>query len=254
VVENGSNQSVLGPKAEAILRGHIPTFRITTYEVLAHLFFNTTNAAVKWVKRYEKDGYLQSGLLHDAEGKAKYWYLTPDAARKLVSPKSKSLGHAPGSKLARFYGMLLFCCLGEVRGKQRYTKLTPPAFAERFPQLAPDTGLEAPESYYVDHDFAIDGKPALKRLGYLLVDTSRELRSLIHKYNTVVRARLGWRVWVSLAERDRFIVTILTFDRDRANQIREELERQLRPVRYRIEVFPQLDDVIPFKVKHAPQR
>ncbi len=231
---------------EQILRDHFGRFRITTAEALQAVYWSdrTSDAVKKWSQRMRAGEYLRHGTL--ANGR-QFFYPThktivlAELPRRYAKPPK-------GYDLARFYGILSFCCLGPVK----YEKISSLEFHRRFQQLCSQSLDQS--LYYADTDFQSVQYPRCNRIGYLLVDAGSRVRQVITRFRQVISQRLQVSLWHQWIERGRFIVTVVTADADKARRLQEALAAIRQPVPFRIEVRPDLLDVVPLEVTHAPER
>lgn len=233
----------LTERDEQIFREHFACFRITTVEALQRAYWSdrTVDAAKKWTQRMRLGRYLLAGALGDGR---RFLYPTSTMAAQAGLPRR--IARPPkGYDLARLYGVLSFCCLGEAR----YEKISSVEFHRRFEHLCAknlDQSL-----YYVDTDFPDGRSPARNRIGYLLIDAGARARQVVSRFRHVVSQRLNVPLWHQWIELGRFIVTVVTADPDKQRQLREALAAVRQPVPFRVEVRDDLRDVVPLRLTHA---
>jgi hypothetical protein len=233
---------------EMILREHLPAFRMTTYTALSRLFFDTVNAARKWISRRKADGYIASATLTSRRrqsGDRDYFHLTPTAVKALDLDTRLAKPLGPGG-LANAYAILGFCCLGE----RRYHKASAREFAARFPTLLHDR-LQT-DYYYRDDDFAGDGWEQKARIGYVYPDTDRAVPTIVNRLEELIAARRAIDEWrEKVIDRDRFLIAVVTTSGEKRKRILEALEAQPRTVPVRIVVHEDIREVIPQKGNRA---
>jgi hypothetical protein len=236
----------LTERDQQILTEHFGRFRITTVEALHRLYWSdrTVDAAKKWTGRMRVGQYLRCGEL--ANGR-RFFYPTHKTA--VLAGFSRRFVRPPrGFDLARYYGILSFCCLGATR----YEKISTIEFGQRFAALCArqlDQSL-----YYADTDYTDDRYTPRMRIGYLLVDAGSRVRQILARFHRVISQRLSTPLWHQWIERGRLIVAVVTADPDKQRRLREALTNVRQPVPYRVEVRPDLLDVIPMRIVHASQR
>lgn len=236
----------LTERDEQILRDHLGRFRITTNEALRQIYWSdrTPDAVKKWGQRMRAGQYLRTGNL----GNGRQFFF-PTHKTVLLAGLPRSYAKPPkGYDLARFYGVLSFCCLGPTK----YQKIASTEFHQRFGQLCSPSLVQA--LYYADTDFQDERHPQHNRIGYLLVDAGGRLRQILKSFHDVISKRLRVPLWHQWIERDRFIITVVTADPDKARRLRDALAAIRQPVLYRVEIRLDIRDVIPLEVEHASQR
>lgn len=233
----------LTERDEQIFREHFARFRITTVEALQRVYWSdhTVDAAKKWAQRMRLGRYLLTGVLGDGRR-----FLYPTSTMVAQAELPRRIARPPkGYDLARLYGVLSFCCLGETR----HEKISSVEFHRRFEHLCAKSLDQS--LYYVDTDFADGRLSANKRIGYLLIDAGARVSQIVSRFRHVVSHRLNVPLWHQWIERGRFIVTVVTADPDKQRQLREALTAIRQPVPFRVEIRRDLRDAVPLRVPHA---
>lgn len=217
-----------------ILGDHVACFRMTTYEALQRIYWpdGEINAAKSWVRRMKEAGYLSGAPLYGAH---RYFYPTAQAVNEFQLEHA-TVGFRKAVQLAEAYGILDFCCLGH----RPLRKLSPLAFRENFPELV--LGRQVPSEYYLDDE---GGR---RRLGYIFVDTRRQLNKIRARIRTLISERLGSEAWkLSIIQKRRFVIAILTIRPQRQKQIAQYVEDLHPEIEFRFACIPALGDLLPGK-------
>jgi len=231
---------------ELILREHLGRFRITTIEALQQVYWHdrTADAVKKWSQRMRAGEYLRCGDLGNG-----HQFFFPTQKTTTLAGLSRRFAKPPtGYDLARFYGVLSFCCLGPTK----YEKISSIEFHQRFGQLCSKSLDQS--LYYADTGFQDERHPRHNRIGYLLVDAGGRLRQVLARFQDTISKRLRVPVWHRWIERDRFVITVVTADAQKARRLRDALAAIRQPVPFRVEVRLDLRDVVPLGIEHAPER
>lgn len=209
---------------------HIMRYRLSTREALHKLFFSDSepNAVTKVTSRLTEHGFLNRFELYPPRT---YFVLGPQAVRIMgVAPKkTKELGP---QALIREYATLGFCCLGP----QTRVRLTVREIQARNPYLL-HKNLDS-SHYYLDHD------GETPRLGYIRVDYGGPPEHIIRKCRQDVEIRYPNQAFTSLMDEGRFLIAIVTGREEKVAAIHECLKRFEWKVRFRIEVLPDLVELI----------
>jgi hypothetical protein len=147
--------------------------------------------------------------------------------------------------LAQAFGILAFSFLGE----KTFRKIPPGEFESRFPDLS-QAKLDG-AFYYHDPDYQDEANPAVKRIGYLIVDSGRRVRDMVARFRKSVGQRLAFRSWRELIERRRFVIGIVTTTESKAKRLRATLDPIRLTVLLRIEVRNELRFVVPMRTAHV---
>jgi hypothetical protein len=209
---------------------HLTRYHITTREVLRRLFFSDSeeNAVTKVTSRLTLHGYLNRYELYPPRT---YFVVGPRAASLLgISPKkTKELG--PQS-LIREYATLAFCCLGT----ERRERLSVSEIRKRHEQLL-QPKLDS-SHYYLDND----GETT--RLAYIRVDYGGPPEHIVRKCKEDLADRYCHQAFKELIDSDRFLIAIVTARKEKAAAIHEAIKLRQWPNRFRIEVVPDLVNLI----------
>lgn len=228
MVENAATQDLKLTERDVEILGHIRRFRMTTSDVLHRLFFkgNEIDAVKSWVRRLRDADYLQTA---DLITPRKYLYLRPKAVRKLYGESGKMAKALGVFALARQFGILSFCCLGETA----HRKLTVFEFKDMFPSLA-DNSL--PKDFYY-----VDKSGATQRLGFIYVDHGCANERIYQRYRHIVAQRYRIAAWrQEVIEPDRFTVAIVTAKPEKKKRIEEVFAERKPMVPYCVEAVPDL--------------
>ena len=196
-------------------------------------------AAVKVLSRLRRGRFLNA---RDLYPRRKYWTLTAAAARaRGLNPKiARPLGY---DALARAFGALAFCCLGEAPR----SRFTPHEFRERFPSLyKPGPGASW---YYVDEDD--EGR---KRLGLILVDKGGGYRRIARKCLDRTRQRLEIPAFRDVIVQDGFTIAVVTAWEEKKRFIEQALSDYDLYATVRIEVHPELAQLLGGRRRRETER
>jgi hypothetical protein len=205
---------------------HLLRYRITTREVLQKLFFpgSELNAATKVTSRLVEHGYLNRYELYKPRS---YFTLGPRAARLLGISANKTEGLGP-TILAREYAVFAFCCCSEPP-RQRLTVSEIRLRHSQYLQRKIDCS-----HYYLDND----GETT--RLAYIHVDRGHGMDYIVRTCRDQLQARYAHRPYADLIDNDRFMIAIITALQEKVSLIEEALSRHDWPIRFRVEVVPDL--------------
>jgi len=244
MVDPGADKTIrLTPMDLTILFEHFPCFRVSTYRALHRCYWpdRPIDAVKKWVGRMTHGGLIAGAPLYD---NTQYYYLTEHATRMGNQPERLARPLSP-FLLAQAFGILAFSLLGE----KTFRKIPAAEFESRFPDLSP-AKLDG-TFYYHDPDYQDDANPAMKRIGYLIVDSGRRVRDIVARFRKSISQRLAFRSWRELIERRRFVIGIVTTAEGKANRLRAALDPIRRNVLLRIEVREELRFVVPLRTPHV---
>ena len=209
---------------------HIMRYRLTVPEVLHKLFFSDSelNAVTKVTSRLVLHNYLNR---HELYGPRSYFTVGPEAARflGLSHKKTKALGP---QALAQEFGTLAYCLFSE----ETRERLLVREVADQFPNLL--VGRLDSSHYYLDRE----GERT--RLAFIRIDQGGTPDHIVRKCQSDLSARESVGAFRELIETDRFLIAIGTTHEDKAAAIRQSLRRQQWPIRFRIEVIPDLIQLI----------
>ena len=222
-------KTILTEKQKQVL-DHVRVFRMTTPDMVKKLFYpeETENAVKSHLRRLRESGHIRSAPLFR---KNHYYYLSPDAARKLYDDDPRTVGPHSPMAIAETYGMLRFCCDGPIQ----FHKFTRKEFVEEFPELIIKNVQEF--NYYMDKDSAGN------RLGHIYVDRGAKIERIIKRIQTIVGRRLQHPVWhrdILSRENCRFAIGVVTFPDRKAAVIEKKLKEELPDVRIRMKVVEEL--------------
>ena len=209
---------------------HIMRYRLTVPDVLHKLFFSDSelNAVTKVTSRLVLHNYLNRYELYDPRV---YFTIGPEAARflGLSQKKTKGLG---SQVLVQEFGTLAYCLLAE----ESRERLLVREVADQFPDLL--VGRIDSSHYYLDRD------GDRTRLGFIRIDQGGTPDHIVRKCRNDLAARERVTAFRELIETDRFLIGIGTTHEDKAAAIRQSLRRHQWPIRFRIEVIPDLIQLI----------
>lgn len=211
---------------------HIFRYRITLPEAVQKLFFkdNDNRFVANKLIFLKKRNYIRSYDLYPGK---KYWLLGPAALPLFNNSEiiTKPLRLEP---LTRAFGILAFCCLGEVIRML----MTPQEFKGQFPDYF-EPGLPS-SSYYIDDD----GKK--KRLGFIHVDQGADYIRIIRKCRQITHRRAKLEKFNHLLKKDGFLIAIVTAYPDKKRRLEAALRAESKSLstKYRIEVCPDLVNLI----------
>lgn len=144
---------------------HLKRYRVTTKDMLNRSVFLTQDDRKQYQNVIHRT-LMKKGLIesHEFRGAAVYYQLTAQGAREIDAPPD---AHKPLtlSRLYELYAELLFCCYDE---KKPRPKLTTEEFNHWFPERL-EKGRWLPGAYFIDEEEGV------RRLGRILVDTSKNL-------------------------------------------------------------------------------
>lgn len=207
---------------------HVDRFGVTTDDALAAFFPRQQEAVLRLRPRLLTAGFVKSARYLPNR---RYFYLTRRGCQVLGIP-FRRLGSLSEHSLPNYLAILYFAARSGVR------KLTTREFRELFPDLwSPQTNSSA---------YFIDPRDVQLRLGCLLVDRDNDLRRLLDKYRRLVARRYRTPNFLGLIRAGRFCVTILTPSAGKRQDILAALAARRRgPVTARVEVVPELIDILP---------
>lgn len=209
---------------------HLLQYRLTTPEVLHKLFFQDSdrNAVTKVTSRLTQHGFIAA---HPLFASNTYFGFGPDGAKLYgLAPKhAKPLGV---QSLITEYGTLAYCCLGATQ-RQR---LRVGELYVRYPQLL--RGRIDSSHYYLDHD------GELTRIGYIRVDGGGTPDHVVRKCQSDIEQRLKHPPFAEVIEAGRFLIGVATFTQPKAETITRRLEQLIGPVKFRVEVAPNLVNLL----------
>lgn len=205
---------------------HLMRYRITTREVLHKLFFSDSdlNAVTKVTSRMTTHGYL---CRYDLYTPRSYYVLGPEAARLLGISQNKTKDVGPQA-LYTEYGTLAYCCLSETPRERMLVR----EVRERYPELL-HRKIDS-SHYYLDND----GQTT--RLAFIRADHGGSPDHVARKCRQDIDSRRPILPFQRLLIEDRFLIGIVTPTEEKAAAIREVLARQTWPCRFRVEVVPDL--------------
>lgn len=228
----------LNERDRQILTGHFPAYHITTHEALRRARWSDhgIDAVKKWTMRMREGGWIAEAQLWSES--TVYFRLTPEAAQQLQLPARLGRPLSP-VRLARMYGALSFCLLGD----RSFRKLTQDEFRAGFPELV-SPHMED-EWYYLDADYEDARWAKEKRLGHVYVDAGQRLRDINRAYQRVLGQRQQHDAWYNRVIRPgRFVFAVVTTTPGKRDQILNELTGQQKtPIR--VEVRTDLMNVMP---------
>jgi hypothetical protein len=236
----------LNERDREILTGHFPAYHITTHEALRRARWSdvSIDAVKKWTMRMRDGGWIAEAPLWSES--SVYFRLTEQTTQHLQLPNRLSRPLSPVA-LARTYGALSFCILGD----RRFRRLTQEEFAGQFPPLV--SAHMQNDWYYVDPDFEDQHWPKSKRLGYLYADTSQRVRDILRAYHRVLGQRQRHNAWYhDVIRPGRFIFAVVTTCLAKRAQILSDLgSPQKIPIR--VEVRPDFFHVMPQRKREGAE-
>lgn len=209
---------------------HLMRYRMTVREAIHKLYFEDSepNAVTKVTSRLVDHGFLNR---HELYGPRSYFTVGPEGARILgLSPKkTKALGP---QALAQEFGALAYCLLTSDDRERLLVR----EVQQQFPALL--CGKLDSSHYYLDRD------QERTRLGYIRVDQGGTPDHVVRKCRADLEERQRIPAWREVIEGDRFLIAVATVHEGKADAIRESLRRHSWPIRFRIEVVPDLIQLI----------
>ncbi|MCC7334675.1 MAG: hypothetical protein IT422_06245 [Pirellulaceae bacterium] len=219
----------IGDRDSDILE-HIARYRLTTRDVLHRLFFSDSepNAVTKVTSRLVKHRFLNR---FDLPLGRSYFVFGPNAMRifNVAGNKSKAMG--PQS-LAENLGMLYFCCAQE----ELHERLLVREMFENFGRI---TGKKLKlASFYIDQT---TGTPTLSQMR---VDLGGPAAHVIRKCRAYLETAASNQIFSELITHQRFMITLITSTKSKAQDLEDTLLRHTWPVRFRVEVVPELGTLL----------
>jgi hypothetical protein len=226
-----SRRPRLGPRDNDIFE-HVLRYRLTTRDVLHRLYFADAepNAVTKVTSRLCKHALLSAHRFETFPSRS-YYALGPEGARLLgvSSKRAKPLGV---QALPIEFATLMYCAADS--GRERLTRRE---LEEHHPHyLVP--GVDAGR-YYLDRE----GETT--RLAYIRVDCGGAVDHVVRKCRGDLEERQGHASFASLIERGQFLIAVVTGREEKATAIREAIRRHQWPIRFRVEVVPELLQLMP---------
>ncbi len=216
---------------------HIHRYRVSTLEVLHHLFWKPENPSVSLnavsqrLKRLE--GYLHSGKL---VGSNRYYLLTPLLAREYGEEDTFAKPFRTQLVLARHIAMLEYCCLGD----EPRDKITSREFKEGYPSY------NVPR---VRRDFYFHTETNPVKLGWLELDGGKNERQRAKKSLEKYAQRMQHAEFRKLADRGCFGVVLVTG----SERKREQFLRRFKKMEpYSVEIKPLSDEAEPYFIEVDP--
>lgn len=222
---------------------HVARYRITTNEVLSHLFFRTDNATKKVMRRLaapippkgtplaEEQKTARPFFLQTREllGKRQYYHLAARGAHKLGLRPARKHAQPPGPQaLIGHYAILVHCC----RHDDQRILFTRRELAEQLSAISD----YAP--YYVERQ---DGRTRLVRI---VVDHNRAAAGIIDKCRTIIREAHQVRYLAEKIRCQQFAIAALTLNTEKVKAIHAECEQAKLSVPVVPDVIPHLFDLI----------
>ena len=219
----------LTERDEAILK-HVARYRLTTTEVLRRLFFAEAKpGGEKNVVRRLTGDYLAAQPLY---GKRVYYQLTPMAAKTVGESEESATPFGPQA-LVRLYGVLAFCCLGKTL-KKVFTRTE---FSQAFPFAeALDLGQT---HFYLDYD----GRTA--RLGQIVVEQGGEYQRLLLKCRKIIERGREIPGFKEIIADELLVIALVIGEPSKRETLTEQLHKNPLPAWCRIEVVPDLGQLLP---------
>jgi len=219
---------------------HIARYRLTTDDVLLHLFFEHTeykNAIDRVMKRLARQGWVRS---YAYRGTSKYHMLGLKAARMLDAP------HFPRpfteQTLPALIAVLCYCVRFNVK------RIPDRDFEREFPTLCfPEF---AGVSYYANN--TID--PPRNRLHLIIVDRNNTIRRLNRVINEAVVRRYRLPSFRDLIVKNHFALTVVTTSERRKRFIEAKIEKHSRLVPLRVRVVPDYAPLLGSDVSQQGRR
>ena len=208
-------------ESEGDVLEHITRYRMTTNEILEARCFPelTSNAVTKITANLCRGGYLER---HPLSGGQDYFVLSRKTAKLLgvSARRSEPLGL---QALPFHYGVLLYCCLGEVPRE----RLTAEELREKYGLTSV---ADRAAAYCEDGD----------RLVLLRVDLGGSADHVARKCREDFRRRMEDPNWRELIDAGRFRIIIITGISEKAAAIRQALARFKGNVSFRTAVIADL--------------
>ncbi|HEY2786509.1 MAG TPA: hypothetical protein VGJ05_16205 [Fimbriiglobus sp.] len=108
---------------------------------------------------------------------------------------------------------------------------------KKFPELL---GRKLDSShYYLDNDGTVT------RLGLIRIDGGGSADHVARKCREDIDSRRTLPAFSRLIEEGRFLIAVATFTDEKVAEIRSQVERLKTPVRFRLEVIPELVNLLP---------
>lgn len=222
---NNAKRIRLGDRDYEIFE-HVARYRLTTREVLQRLFFpdSELNAVTKVTSRLCDHEYLVRHELTPPR-----CYFTPGrAVARLLGISQKCARPLGPQALFREYATLAFCCLSA----EHRQRLTVRDMSKRFAPLLEGGGDSS--HFYLDNDGEVTS------LAYIRVDGGGTADHVVRKCRQDVDSRYVRPAWRQLIDGGRFMLAIVTASEPKADEIKRSLSKQVWPVRFRMEVIPDL--------------
>ena len=160
-----------------------------------------------------------------------YYVLGPQAT-KLLGVSVKRFEPLGPLALAREFATLAFCCLSD----EKRVRLTVREIRDRHPQLL-QPKLDS-SHYYLDND----GEKT--RLAHIRVDCGGTVDHILRKCYADVRQRERYPAFAQLLGERLFLIAIVTARPEKAASIREAIQRTDIRCRFRVEIVPELAQLI----------
>ena len=233
---------------DAILE-HLKRYHLTTPEVLHRLFFGTAglNAVRKVTGRLTRMGKIRPCTLFEQR---KYFVLTPREAVRLG--EHRSIGRKfEYQGLVNAAGVLWFCVATDTR------KFTPKEFAEQFPELV-IPGVRS-GNYYIDVEETPEGSHPSQgrksRMGFMLVDYGTSETTIVKKVRKIIARGYTRPAFARLIQRGNFVIAIIAPSRGKVEAIKAALLAEPpSPVRFRVEVVPEMEGLLSQRGRLRPKR
>lgn len=206
---------------------HVDRYHLSTPEILHRLFFadSDRNAVTKVTSRLCADEFLCS---HPLYGSNVYFTLGRRGA-KSFGLAARRVGAIKPQPLYRDFGVLYFCCRGNVRReKLRFCDIQ----KEHSEIIGP--GLDS-SHYYIDQD------AGTTRLAYIWVEGAGTTTHITNKIKQdIVGQRRGIPKLRQLIDEGKFAVAIVTISEEKRAAIVDALQRLPTTVAFRVESVPEL--------------
>lgn len=227
---------------DAILE-HLRRYHLTTPEVLHRLFFPGVglNAVRKVTSRLIRERRIRRVPLFEQRI---YFLLTHREAVRLGEHRCI----AEPFEYQGIVNALAILCFCAANGVQKFT---PKEFAEKFPDLVLP-GVRS-SNYYREPEQTPEGLK--QRLAFIHVDYGISPNALLKKVRKIPSRAYTLPAFAKLIQRGFFIVTVLTPTEAKAAEIRAVLSLEPpSPVRFRIQVVPELAELLTHRGKFKGNR
>jgi hypothetical protein len=215
---------------------HVTQYRITTREVLHDLFFDDSepNAVTKVTSRLCANNMLNR---YDLFGQRSYFTFGL-AAVKLLGLSPKKCQPLGPQALVREFGTLAFC----FNSKPPRNRMSVSEIAKKDSSVL-GKSLDS-SHYYLDIHVDPATNQAIDRLAFIRVDHGSSADNLVKKCVNDVEQRLKIPSLERMIANDRFMISVVTCTEPKKDAILTATRQRSWPIRFRIEVIPDLVNLI----------